>query len=85
LVSEVKRERSIFPFSNSCDKNSSKVKLFFAIFSADTLSSAKRIYSSLKPKIAEGSIPIKGVSAVMISLKIAILLLQISFASFKNP
>ena len=81
----VKSEISIFPFSISLAKNSSKVKIFFAIFSADVLSSAKRIYSSLKVKIAEGSTPISGVLSVIISLKMVTLLLQIAFASFKNP
>ena len=57
----------------------------FAIFSAEALSSASRIYSSLKVKIADGSIPIKGVSSEMIFLKMAIFLLQTILASFKNP
>ena len=73
------------PFSTSFARNSSKVNTFLAIFSAELLSSARRIYSSLNVKIAEGSIPIKGVSSVIISLKTATFKLQTTFASFKKP
>ena len=76
---------SIASFLYSLSKNSSKVKVFLAICLALALSSAKRIYSSLKVKIAEGSIPIKGVSSVIKVLKILMFSLAIAFASFKNP
>ena len=42
-------------------------------------------YSSLNPKIAEGSIPIKGVSFEMSVLKSLIFSVAIALASFKNP
>ena len=47
------------------------VNVFLEMLVAEFLSSAKRIYSSLKVKIAEGSIPTRGVSLEINSLKIA--------------
>jgi hypothetical protein len=48
--------------SNFLLKNSSTVNTFFLANPSALLSSAKRMYSSLNVNIAEGSIPIKGVS-----------------------
>jgi hypothetical protein len=53
---------SDFTSSNFLLKNSSIVKQFFANFSAEAVSSARRMYSSLKVNIADGSIPIKATS-----------------------
>lgn len=52
---------------------------------AETLSSANLRYSSLKLKIAEGSIPINGVSGEITSLKILTLVFAICLACSKRP
>ena len=57
----------------------------FAIASAEVLSSANFKYSSLKVKIADGSIPISGVSSETLSLKISTFLLAKSLACFNKP
>jgi hypothetical protein len=62
--------------------NSSIKNVFFAIFSAEDLSSASLKYSSLKVKIADGSIPINGVVSEIKSLKIITFLFANSFACF---
>ena len=65
--------------------NSSIRYVCLAIDLAESLSLASFIYSSLKVNIAEGSIPIHGVSSVIKFLKVETFLFAKSFASFKNP
>jgi hypothetical protein len=55
----------------------------FANFSAEAVSSARRMYSSLKVNIADGSIPIKATSEIM-GVKIATFVL-VAFASSRKP
>ena len=59
--------------------------MFSAIFFAEVLSSASLRYSSLNVKIAEGSIPIKGVSFVIRFLKKLMLKFAFSLALSKIP
>ena len=77
----------MFPFSISIEINSSINNTFLLNFKAITFSfeETKFGYSSLKPKIAEGSIPIKVVSLEIISLQVLTLLIAIFFDWFKNP
>jgi len=65
--------------------NSSIVNVFFAIFLAVSKSSDKRRYSSLKVRIAEGSIPTNGISLLIKSLKSAIFLFAKFLASLRKP
>ena len=59
--------------------------MFFDIAFAEVLSSANFKYSSLKVKIAEGSIPISGVSSETLSLKIETFLFARSLACSNKP
>ena len=61
------------------------VNTFLANFLALSLSSANRMYSSLKVNIAEGSIPIKGQSAVTKFEKMPTFVFAIAFASSRKP
>ena len=87
LFSFVNWSLLIFPLSISFARNSSIKKTFLAnSFAASRFSSVARSgYSSLKLRMAEGSIPINGVLSEMIPLSNSILLLAIFWAFLINP
>ena len=68
-------------------KNSSNNSAFSASLSAVAFKSlpTKSGYSSLNANIAEGSIPIKGVSSVMISFNKIVFFIAIFFAVLNKP
>ena len=72
---------------NSLAINSSIIKLFAAIFSADPFRSfpASSGYSSLNPRIADGSIPIRGSSSLIIPDKTLIFFLIVFCALLTSP
>ncbi len=73
------------PFSRSRSRNSSIKKLCAANCKAASWSSTSRKYSSLKVKIAEGSIPTITVSSESTPLIRATVLWAVALASFRKP
>ena len=75
----------MFPNAISLDKKASIKYVCSAIAFAEILSSTNLGYSSLKDKIAEGSIPIKGVFSETKSLKIDTFLSATFLACSNSP